>query len=399
MTGAVTVAAATSSISVLMVIGQLQIGGTERHLEAIVGRLNAAPLALAVFSFRAGGPLAASLRQQGVRVFEGSGRGGFTGAAVATLRLLAQLWRERPVIVHFFLPQAYLLGGWASLLAPRATLLMSRRSLNRYQRKYPGSRWLERMLHRRMRLLLANSEAVREELLNEGVGPERVRVVYNGVMAPPIAAAEERDRTRAELAIAADALVFVMVANFIPYKGHIDLLDALALARPHLPEGWRLLLVGGDGQARTATQARIRDHGLSQNVVPLGQRPAIGAILRAADIGVSCSHEEGFSNAILEMMAAGLALVVTDVGGNREAVIDEDSGLLVPSRSPPALAQALRRLAGSGPLRDRLGTRARARVIERFGLDACVERYRAMYLALACPPGAPPATASGPGRP
>ena len=97
------------------------------------------------------------------------------------------------------------------------------------------------------------------------------------------------------------------------------------------------------------------------------------ALLRAADIGMLCSHEEGFSNALLECMAASLPVVATDVGGNAEAVVDRETGLLVPSQAPDQLAQAILELARSPDLRLRFGAAGRSRVETLFSLRSSVD--------------------------
>ncbi|TFH42095.1 MAG: glycosyltransferase, partial [Lysobacterales bacterium] len=94
------------------------------------------------------------------------------------------------------------------------------------------------------------------------------------------------------------------------------------------------------------------------------------------------SHEEGFSNALIEAMSAGLPIVATDVGGNSEAIEDGVSGIIVPPRNPPAIAAAVEVVAHCRDLRMRLGVAARNRVREKFSLDSCVDAYDALYRSL-----------------
>ncbi|MEX2352576.1 MAG: glycosyltransferase family 4 protein, partial [Gammaproteobacteria bacterium] len=101
-----------------------------------------------------------------------------------------------------------------------------------------------------------------------------------------------------------------------------------------------------------------------------------------ADLGVLPSHQEGFSNSLLEMMAAGLPVIATDVGGNGEAIIDNASGLLVPPQDPKALGHAIARIAADPVLRRGLGDSARARMRECFSIERCAEEYRQVYTDL-----------------
>ena len=111
----------------------------------------------------------------------------------------------------------------------------------------------------------------------------------------------------------------------------------------------------------------------------LGSRKDVGSLLAASDIGILCSHEEGFSNAILEGMAAGLPMIVSDVGGNAEAVIHDETGLVVPAGDPKALANAIVALIGNPERCRTMGHAGRMRTERSFSMEACVEEYNRLY--------------------
>ena len=217
------------------------------------------------------------------------------------------------------LPEAYLLTMTAAwLVRHRVTLVMSRRSLNRYQARLPGVGAFERLLHRRLRVALANSAAICRELVDEeGIPPERVVLIPNGIDPTRFRSRAPREKSRRELSIPDGDLVLCTVANLIPYKGHGDLLRGLAAVRGELPP-WRLLCVGAGDAAPLRRLAD--DLGIGRNVFWLGPRGDVPDVLAACDIGILASHEEGFSNALLEKMACALPLVATRVGGNRDLV-------------------------------------------------------------------------------
>jgi glycosyltransferase involved in cell wall biosynthesis len=363
----------------LVVATGLGVGGTERHLLAVLPRLRAHGFAPRIACLRSGGALAPDFAAAGIEVTELGDGGGLPGAVRAVPRLRAWLSRERPAIAHFFLPEAYLLGGLATLGLGGLVRVMSRRSLNRYQRHHPLAARVEGWLHRRMDAVLANSAAVAAELRAEGAPPDRLHVIANGLV---FAAGGDRAATRAALGLAPDTLAIVVVANLIAYKGHADLLAALAAARARLPGSWVLLCVGRDDGIGADLAARAEAAGLAAQVRFLGQRDDVPDLLAASDIAVSASHEEGSSNAVLEAMAAGLGVVATDAGGNAEAIRPGIDGLLVPPRDPAALGAALVALAGDAGLRARLGDAARARATRDFSLTACVDRYAALYRGL-----------------
>jgi glycosyltransferase involved in cell wall biosynthesis len=140
--------------------------------------------------------------------------------------------------------------------------------------------------------------------------------------------------------------------------------------------------VGRDDGIRGDLQDIAHATGISDRVRFLGVRRDVPRLLAAADVGVLCSHQEGFSNAILECMAAALPMVVTDVGGNGEAVLDGETGFVVPPRDPEALGQAILKLASEPALRTEQGKKARARVEAQFSIQACVSKYDRLYTAL-----------------
>jgi glycosyltransferase involved in cell wall biosynthesis len=266
---------------------------------------------------------------------------------------------------------------------------MSRRSLNTYQQQHRLLARLEWWLHRRMSAVIGNSRAVLADLAAEGVPPDRIGLIYNGVEVFDAAQLPPREETRRRLEIDPAALVLTTVANLIPYKGHRDLLVALAGIANELPADWVLLCVGRDDGIGPALRAQARTLGLDRHVRWLGKRPDVPELLHASDLGIVPSHEEGFSNVILEGMAAGLPMIVTRVGGNPEAVVDGATGLVVPPRDPGALAAAVLELARDPDRRDRMGSAARHRAVTMFSLDACVDRYAKLYRMLSDPTGEP----------
>lgn len=374
-----------------VVIGSLEIGGAEGHLAQVLPELKRLGWAPYVVTLLGLGPIADRLRDAGVPVRELAAASRLQAwprwlrRSLGVLLLIAGLGGElrarREDLTWVLLPQAYLLTMIAAILTRHtAALVVSRRSLNHYQARYPGMRGLERRLHRRVAAVLANSTAVKSELeREEGVPPSRLVLIHNGIDCARFDAAAARPVTRGLLGIDENALVLCTVANLIAYKGHDDLLQALAAVRDRLPP-WRLLCVGGgDSRALQCVSARL---GLQHNVVWLGPRTDVADLLVASDIGVLASHEEGFSNAVLESMAAGLPMIATAVGGNRDAVLDRHTGVLVPPHDPAALGQAIACLAADRGLARRMGEAGRARVAREFSLQRCVANYDRVFSAI-----------------
>jgi glycosyltransferase involved in cell wall biosynthesis len=261
--------------------------------------------------------------------------------------------------------------------------VMSRRSLNVYSQNRHWVREIEIKLHRTMSAILGNSLSVVRELHGvEYVPSDRLGLLYNGIDAAVFHRPELREAERAALSLSPATVAMITVGNLIPYKGHADLIEALRLSAGKLPADWRLFIVGRDDGIGEALRRQAAAAGLGDRIVFLGERRDIGELLSACDIGLLCSHQEGFSNAVLEGMAAGLPMIVTDVGGNREAVADNECGFVVPAHDPARLGQAIVTVSGDAALRARFGAAGRARLLEKFSIEQCVAKYDRFYRAM-----------------
>jgi glycosyltransferase involved in cell wall biosynthesis len=142
------------------------------------------------------------------------------------------------------------------------------------------------------------------------------------------------------------------------------------------------LLIGRDGGIGGSLRQQAAALGLADNILWLGERTDAQDLLAVADIGVLPSHEEGFSNSLIEKMAHALPVVATRVGGNVDAVVDGTTGSLVPAGDPAALGAAIANLYEDSRLRANMGAAARLRVEQRFSLDACTGHYLNLYRGL-----------------
>jgi glycosyltransferase involved in cell wall biosynthesis len=382
---------APTGIDILFVIGSLEIGGTEKHLAVISSALKARGWRVGVYSLAGAGPALAMYQANCVQVvcppLERTGNREFVlrrvlRFAISVAYLFSIMIARRPSIVHFFLPSSYVAGAPLAILARIKLRIMSRRSLNLYQDKSRFVGLAERWLHPFMTAILGNSRRVMAELEAEGAEVGQLGLIYNGLEQTGVDAAIDREQTRAALGIGSGTFVLVIVANLIPYKGHLDLVEALARSVDRMPKDWKALIVGRDDGAGAEIKALAAKHGVADQLLFLGPRTDIPALLAACDLGLSASHQEGFSNAVLEGMEAGLPMIVTDVGGNAEAVIDGETGLVVPPHDPISFSDAIVRLTCDAALRRSYGASGRRRIQHDFSLQRCVDSYEALYRGL-----------------
>ena len=175
--------------------------------------------------------------------------------------------------------------------------------------------------------------------------------------------------------------MIICIANLIPYKGHADLIRGIKLVDNQILANWRLLLVGRDDGFGQYLKILIRDLSLDKKIEFLGEVETVPRLIGNSDIGILCSHQEGFSNSVLECMAGGLPMIATNVGGNPEAVLNGVNGLIVDPYSPYEIGQAILKLANNELLRKEMGSSARETVNMKFSLDKCVSEYEDLYVS------------------
>ncbi len=377
-------------LRVLIAIGSTEIGGTERQILEICRGLPRDRFDISVVTTGDEGPLRDALERTGTAVHSLGIRRDILGETRlqralrfvrSVPRFRALLRRIRPQIVHAFLPEMSIVSAAARWPRRRPPLVVSKRSLVRWSARDPVYFPLARWCNRQADVLLANSEAVALEAVEkEGADRSKLRVVLNGVDVSRFTPVPPDGSLARELGLPGDVSVIGMVANLNEYKGHADLLEAVALLRCQ-GRRFTLLFVGGDGNTSEAVRARAA--ALDVPVFWAGRRDDVERFLSLMDIAVSASHEEGFSNSILEAMACGRPLVATAVGGSPEQIVDGQSGRLVPPRDPASLAGALDALLGDPVLRRELGRAARQAAEQKFSLSRLLREIEGLYRGLA----------------
>lgn len=198
---------------------------------------------------------------------------------------------------------------------------------------------------------------------------EKSLTIHNGVDTQSFVPAPASGGRRSGFAGEASAIVAVLVGRVEPSKGQHRLIEALGLLRGRIAS-LHVLFAGeiADEPYHRRCLRRAEALGLSKRVRfagPVGDMPGL---LQAGDVLVSASSSEAFSRAILEAMATGLPVVATETGGAREAIVDGETGCLVPVGDTAALAEKLAMLAADPELRRRWGRRARERAVRRFDI-------------------------------
>jgi len=372
-------------IQLLLVIGSFEIGGAEKQMFTLVRAIQDYGIFCHVFSLQRGGPLSSHFSELGVSVHSGGlGKGDIykrpwklLSAEISLIRLILKL---KPRVVHSYLPLATFMGALAGRLCRVPLVITSRRSLGRYQERYRALRLFDLLANKFSHCVTVNSKSVwNDVLVRDNVDPKKLVLIYNGVDhsnfdVPREVGVELRKKT----GFTHSHKVVTVVANLIPYKGHAELLDAAAAVLDQIPSS-RFWLVGRDRGIEKYLKQKARELGILNRVIFAGERSDIPNILAASDILVLPSHEEGFSNVILEAMAAGLPLVATRVGGAQEAVLDGVTGWLVQPNRPKELATKIVDLLNNPKRSKEWGERGKERVKKEFGIEKMVEEHLMLY--------------------
>jgi len=215
---------------------------------------------------------------------------------------------------------------------------------------------------------VCNSEAVRREAVRgEGIDARLAVLLYNGIDLGPA----EPEGWRAREGVPQAAPLVACVSRLYPVKGVDSFVEAFARVAEQVPEAHAVLV--GDGPERARLAQRVAARGLAGRIHFAGDRPQVRPLLAECQLAVLASRSEGFSNALVEYMAAGLPSVATRVGGNAEAVRDGQDGLLVEPGDPDALADAMVRLLRDESLRRTMGRSAAQRARQLFDREGMLD--------------------------
>jgi L-malate glycosyltransferase len=249
-----------------------------------------------------------------------------------------------------------------------------------------GQKRLQQLAYSMANHVVANSESVRAELVRQGVAPEKISVIYNGL---------DLNRVRAEASSLSDRLLrlglppaldqanryVTIVANMRhEVKDYPLFLRAAKHVRDVIPKA--VFLLAGEGELMPSLRKTAEDLGIGSSVYFLGRCEGLADLLSISDVCVLSSKAEGFSNSILEYMAAGRPVVATDVGGAREAIVEGETGYLVQSGDDVALADRIVSLLNHSETARAMGERGACIVRQKFSREAQLENTQNLYRRL-----------------
>src|SRR6185503_17327541 len=253
-----------------------------------------------------------------------------------------------------------------------------------------NQRLVERCSYRAAHAVVANCEDVRQQLIKEGVPAQKVRTIYNGLDLTRVQPGQtERKEILKSLNLPEHARFVTIMANMRAhvrhpepacFKDHPTFLRAAKRVYENVPDA--AFIIAGEGELKEAMQQLARNLGIADRTFFIGRCTDVGSVLAISDVCVLSSRSEGFSNAILEYMAAARPVVATDVGGAREAIVHGETGYLVPAGQHDQLADYIISLLRDPDSARSLGESGRRRVNEKFSTLKQLQNVESLYTEL-----------------
>jgi glycosyltransferase involved in cell wall biosynthesis len=374
---------------ILHIVPDLNPGGAELMMKRLIeSHLEDPRYEHRVISLRELRAIGPALRAQGIEV-EALGLASMLRLPGALWRLARRIRAARPDIVQTWMYHADLLGGLAARSVGCRHILWGVRIADiGAQVGVPRlTSWIRsacaRLSSRIPSKIVYVAESAREVHERLGYDCSKSIVIPNGYRMPPAAPADRGSAAvRRELGLGAEALLIGSAGRFSVQKDFGAFVRACAAVAELLPQARFLIAGRGIDAANAELAGWIEASGHAGRFHLLGHRDDMADCLAALDVFCLHSLQEGFPNVVAEAMAVGIPCVVTDVGDAARLV--DDSGIVVPSADPEALAAALLALLAKPEAeRSALGARARARIAEHFSMDAIRARYEQLYDALA----------------
>lgn len=219
------------------------------------------------------------------------------------------------------------------------------------------------------RRFIVVSQAIKELLVDQGIPESKISVVYNGVDLNEFSITlEEREQYREALALNTSDILVGTVGQINPRKGTVYFVEAANSVRKQMEDAVKFIIIGGSGNPSYSAKVGdlIARYDLNRHLILTGFKENVRGYLGAMDIFVNPTLEEPFARVNLEAMAMGKPIIATDVGGNPEAILDGETGFLIPPKDPDELAIKIMKLAANNELRQQLGNAARRRVENNF---------------------------------
>jgi glycosyltransferase involved in cell wall biosynthesis len=366
-----------SKPNVLQIVHGFIEGGSERQMIQMSSLLhNSGDFRVHVASLSTGGVLRSEIERLQIPVIDFPLTSFYDSSMVQQTRRFVSYLKQHDIKIvhsHDFYSNIFGMTG-ASLAGVRGRIASKRETTGT---RSLSQRTAERGAFKLARAIVANAGAVKEHLVGLGVPDKKIVIIYNGLDLTRFYLNGD-SLQRLDLEMLRGRPVVTMVANFeYRVKDHPMLLRAAQRVKTEVPEA--MFVIAGEGELRPETERLAGELGLDESCLFIGRCASVPDLLAASDVCVLSSQAEGFSNSILEYMAAGRAVVATNVGGASEAIVEGETGHLVDAGDDRAMAERLIALLRDPEKRRAMGINGRRRIEQHFSTANRLKRTTELY--------------------
>lgn len=370
-------------ISILYLIDQLRnMGGAEGNLVNILSHLDPQRFRYSLYTFQLESPLKELLQEKNLICNLIPYPTSISGL-IKYLALARKLRSQEIDILHSYFESSDIWGTLLAKLAGISVIISSKRDLGFLKSKKVLLAY--RLINPFITKVISVSEAVKRQVaIQEQLSENKIVTIYNGVDLGKFGNSNHRPGLREKLGLNPYSAVVGLLANIKPIKGIEFYIQAAARIVKQFPEA-QFIIIGGcipTTECQSYFQKLrwlVTELRLEKNLFFLGERSDVPELLALIDISVLTSLSEGFSNTVIESMAAGKPLVVTDVGGNSEAVIHQQTGFVVPPKNIDKLVEAIIILLTDRNLTEKMGRAGQIRAQELFSMETMISKVEELY--------------------
>lgn len=356
------------------------MAGSERNITQLMTNIDQKRFQITVACFISG-KLAQDMRDQGFLVFDLKRGGVHTINGLKNLAFLRKLVYENDISLLVTYHESSDFYGLALSKICNIPVISSRRDMG-YKAKL-HHKIAYRFCGRFFDAVITVCNAVKEKMVNHGWFPSsKVFTIYNGVDLREYRSKGNSESLKKKMGIETKHPIIGLIAGLRKIKGIHYFIEAASIIARRDPDVLFLVIGPDCGEPGCTTEELklfARNLNVSQNIQFLGKRDDIADLISIFDVAVVASLSEGFSNVILEYMASSKSVVATNVGGNPEAVVHGETGLLVPPGDSLSLADAIWSILINKEMGIRLGMAGRKRVEENFSLKEMVKNYEDLF--------------------
>jgi len=300
--------------------------------------------------------------------------------SIPTMRKLAAIMKKHKIeVANVHKPKPYTQAAAAAWMAKLPVLVVSRRV------SFPvGRGFLSTLKWKYMRRdgVIAVSQMIKNGLVDFGIPGKDIEVIYSGTNLDRFDPSLDGKAVREEFNIPPDAPLVLSLGNYFEWKGHLDLIDSAATVLEQYPEA-HFLIAGNDSELRPRMEAQAAKRGMKDRLHLPGPRNDVPQLLAASNMLVTVAiRGEGLAGVIREAFAMHRPVVASDVGGNKELVLDGINGYLVPPGAPDRIACAVLQLLDNPEQARKMAAQGSKRVEETFTDRIMVQRTEAFYQRL-----------------